>query len=90
MSESRGLKVLSVLALFLGGIGLSGCDPLIQIGGAYFPCWLFCPIVGIGAAFLCRPVFVALRVENSLYPRGLVYFSIAILASCMTYVIFFR
>jgi hypothetical protein len=76
---------LSVLLVFV-----SGCDPLIQIGGAFFPCWLFCPVLGAFLSFLCRPLFVALGVEDSLWPRALVYPSIAVFTACLTYIIFFR
>ncbi len=84
----KGALLFSALSTVL--VFVSGCNPLIQIGGAFFPCWLFCPIVGALLAFLCRPVFVALSVEDLLWPRALVYPSIAVFIACFTYILFFR
>lgn len=87
-AKKNGL-VLS-LALLAGCLGVGGCDPLIQIGGAYFPCWLFSPLVGVLLAFLCRPIFIALRVEELLWPKEWVYSAIALFGSCASYLLFFR
>jgi YtcA family len=77
---------LPVVAAFL----LAGCDPVINIAGANFPSWLFCAICGAILAALIRPIFVVTRVERYLWPRPLVYSSLAVLMGCVVWLIFFN
>ncbi len=69
---------------------LAGCDPVINIAGANFPSWLFCAICGAILAALIRPIFVVTRVERYLWPRPIVYSSLAILMGCVVWLIFFN
>jgi hypothetical protein len=79
-----------VSALALCALALSGCDPVINIAGADFPSWLVCSIAGAIAAGILRPLFVKLRLEPYMGPLLLVYPSLAVLLSCVTYLIFFN
>jgi hypothetical protein len=67
-----------------------GCDPVINIGGANFPGWLLCAIVGIAMAGLLRPLFVAVGVESYLGPGLLIYPCLMVLIGCLTWLIFFN
>jgi uncharacterized protein (DUF983 family) len=87
-STSGSARVLSALVLW--ALALSGCDPVINIAGADFPSWLVCLIVGAIAAAILRPLFVKLRLEPYMGPLLLVYPSLAVLLSCVTYLIFFN
>ena len=69
---------------------LAGCDPVINIAGANFPSWLFCAISGAILTVAIRPVFVVTRVENYLWPRPIVYSSLAILMGCIVWLMFFN
>ena len=69
---------------------LAGCDPVINIAGANFPSWLFCAICGAILTAAIRPVFVVTRVENYLWPRPIVYSSLAILMGCIVWLMFFN
>jgi len=80
--------VLSALAIW--ALALSGCDPVINIAGADFPSWLVCLIVGAIATGILRPLLVRLRLEPYMGPPLLVYPSLAVLLSCVTYLIFFN
>ena len=70
--------------------GLSGCDPVLPIAGAHFPAWLVCALAGALLAALMRPLFLALRIEVYLWPRPLVYSSLAVLLACIMYLLFFN
>ena len=67
-----------------------GCDPVVNIAGANFPAWLVCLIAGAVAAAVLRPVLVRLRLEPYMGPPLLVYASLAVLLSCITYLVFFN
>src|SRR6266446_6136782 len=69
--------------------GLSGCDPVLPIAGAHFPAWLVCALAGALLAAFMRPLFLALRIEAYLWPRPLVYSSLAVLLACIMYLLFF-
>ncbi len=69
---------------------LPGCDPVIDIEGAYFPAWLLCVIVGIVLAVLARYVFVWLKVERHMGPLPLVYSCLALLLALVTWMVFFH
>jgi YtcA-like protein len=70
--------------------GLSGCDPVLNIAGAHFPAWLVCALAGALGAALTRPLFLALRLEAYLWPRPLVYSSLAVLLACIMYLLCFN
>jgi YtcA family len=74
----------------LSAVGLSGCDPVLPIAGAHFPAWLVCALAGALLAALMRPLFLALRIEAYLWPRPLVYSSLAVLLACIMYLLFFN
>jgi hypothetical protein len=67
-----------------------GCDPVINIGGANFPGWLLCAIVGIALAGLLRLLFVAVGIEPYLGPGLLIYPCLVVLIGCLTWLIFFN
>ena len=76
--------------MFAAALPLAGCDPVINIAGANFPAWLFCAICGATLAAVIRPLFVVTRLENYLWPRPVVYSSLAILMGCVVWLIFFN
>ena len=68
----------------------AACDPVIDIAGANFPAWLFCAICGAILTLAIRPVFVMTHLEANLWPLPIVYLSLAILLSCIVWLIFFN
>jgi len=68
---------------------LAGCDPVVNLAGANFPAWLLCAIVGAILAATFRPIFTATGIESYLGPLILIYSSLAVLLSCLVYLIFF-
>jgi YtcA family len=80
----------TVMAVSIAGATIGGCDPVINIGGANFPGWLLCAIVGIALAGLLRPLFVAVGIESYLGPGLLIYPCLVLLIGCLTWLIFFN
>ena len=63
---------------------------MINIAGADFPSWLVCLIAGAIATAILRPLLLWLRLEPYMGPPLLVYLSLALLLSCVTYLMFFN
>ena len=78
------------LALFLVGAGQLGCDPVLDVDGAFFPAWVLCMILGIGLTFAFYPLFVRLGIEAYVGPPVLIYPSLALFLTLLIWWIFFR
>ncbi len=63
---------------------------MINIAGADFPSWLVCLIAGAIVTAIIRPLLVRLGLEAHMGPPMLVYLSLAVLLSCLTYLTFFN
>jgi hypothetical protein len=68
---------------------LAACDPVVNVAGANFPAWLLCAIVGAILAAALRPAFAGTGLEPHLGPLLLIYPCLAVLLSCLVYLIFF-
>ena len=64
--------------------------PQINVIGSFFPSWMLCAAIGIGAAVLARWLFLRVGVDSYLGPRALVYPSLAILVTLDLWVTLFR
>ena len=83
-------RVLAPAVLTLAALGVAGCDPVVDIAGADFPAWLLCAIVGIALAAIIRMLFAATRIEPHLGPLTIVYPCLALLLSCVVWIVFFN
>lgn len=81
---------LPLAALTLAAALCGGCDPVVDIAGANFPAWLICAIAGIALAAVFRTLFAAARIEPHLGPLAIVYPCLAVLFSCVVWLIFFN
>ncbi len=68
----------------------TGCDPIINLYGSFFPAWMLCLLVGVGLAGLLRIVFAATGLEEGFVPVLLVYPALALLIACLTWLALFR
>jgi hypothetical protein len=68
----------------------SGCEPVLDIEGSFFPAWMLCIAVGVVLAVLGRRLFAALGLEPYLGPLVLVYPSLALLLTLLVWLTFFR
>ena len=67
----------------------AGCDPVIDVFGSFFPAWVVCMTVGVALAALVRPLLARAGLEPHLGPLLLVYPSLAILLTMLTWLLFF-
>jgi hypothetical protein len=68
----------------------AGCDPIVNIQGSFFPSWIVCMVVGGVLTALLRQLFVFARLEPHLGPLLLVYPSLWVLATMLTWLAFYR
>lgn len=76
------LAVLSMLTM-------TGCDPQLNIAGAYFPAWLLCMIGGLLSFWVIHLVFLRTGIIPFLVPIPLVYAAILISTICGLWLLFF-
>jgi hypothetical protein len=86
----RGSTPLRILVTGALVVGASGCDPVLNVFGSYFPAWVICMVAGVGLAIAVRPLLVATRLEPHLGPLVVVYPSLALLLTMLTWLVFFR
>ena len=67
-----------------------GCDPILNIQGSFFPAWIICMAVGIVLTVACRLVLAVAGVEPHLGPLILIYPSLWLLLTLLTWLIFYR
>jgi hypothetical protein len=78
----RGVVALALLA--------SGCDPIVNVYGSFFPAWVVCLVVGVFLTVLLRLVFAVTKVERHLGPLTLIYPSLTLLMTLVTWLVFFQ
>jgi hypothetical protein len=86
-SPTRATLQLVTTALALG---LTGCDPVLNIFGSFFPAWVVCLVAGVGLAIAARPLLARARLEEHLGPLLVVYPCLALLMTMLTWLVFFR
>ena len=82
------LKTRTLLAA--GLFVLSGCDPILEIFGAFFPSWTLCTLLGIALAACGRAIFVRVGLDPWLGPPILIYPSLAVLLTSSIWLLLFR
>lgn len=69
---------------------LSGCDPILDIDGAFFPAWIVSLVLGIAATAVARTFFVRWEIEEHLRPLPVVYGCLALSFTLSLWLIFYR
>ena len=78
MNSDREWRQLARSALVLApALSLCGCDPLVDVAGAFFPAWMLCILIGIAATVLVRQVLARTNLEPVIGPLLIVYPSLA-------------
>jgi len=67
----------------------TGCDPVVNFYGSYFPAWVVCLAAGIFSAAMLRWLFAVTRLEPQLGPLTLVYPALAFLLSAVIWLALF-
>lgn len=79
-----------MLALAPSLLVLGGCDPIFDVGGAFFPSWVFAVVIGILGLVLVREILIKLRVDEHLLGHGLAYVGVFVTVSIVVWIWFFR
>jgi len=67
----------------------TGCDPVVNFYGSFFPAWIVCFALGISLTALLRWLFARTRLERHLGPLVLIYPALAFLLTCATWLLLF-
>ena len=87
MSPRNLFLGVAVAVLILFG---AGCDPVMNIGGTFFPGWMVAILIGSALTVAIRYIFVFTRVEPHLGPLALIYTSLGVLLSVVSWLILYR
>ena len=68
----------------------AGCDPALNVWGAYFPAWIACLFGGVVVTAVLRAVFARLRLEPHLGPLLLIYPALLALTALLFWIVFFQ
>jgi len=82
---SRWVSALAVLVM----LTMTGCDPQLNIAGAYFPAWLLCMIGGLLAFWVIHLFFLRTGLIPFLIPIPLVYAALLVSLVCGIWLLFF-
>ena len=70
-------------------VGATGCSPYVEVGGAYFPGWLICLLVGSGASGVLRTLLVRRGIDSSIEPQAIAWPAIILAVSASCWLVFF-
>ena len=68
---------------------LGGCDPIIDLGGAFFPGWLVAVLGGLFGMIIIRQIFCWIGVEEHLSFRGAAYLGVFVMITVSLWYAFF-
>jgi len=71
-------------------IFVAGCDPVINIGGTFFPGWMASILIGSALSVAIRYLFVFIGLEPHVGPLALIYTSLRVLLSVVSWLILYR
>lgn len=82
-----GMIRLTVALILL--LPLAGCDPLVNIEGAFFPAWLISGVAGLVCMIVSWSLLRRSGVDEYLPLRSLTYISMLILYTTLTWLVFY-
>ena len=68
----------------------TGCDPVLNVFGSFFPAWVVCMVIGITLAITARSLLALAGLEPHLGPLLLVYPCLGLLLTMATWLVFFH
>ena len=89
-SWGKNFGTMHRCAIIVFALLASGCDPIINIYGSFFPAWVVCLVTGVLFTVLLRLAFAVTQVERYLGPLILIYPSLTLLLTLVTWLIFFQ
>lgn len=89
-SRVPSLRVEGVLLAAVAVCALCGCNPSLDIDGALLPSWLIAGVIGLGLTVASRTALVRTGVDRHLVARPMVYLSLSITFTSLTWIVAFR
>lgn len=86
--RSAGLHARRAWALAVAGAS-AGCNPVINLQGAFFPAWIICILGGAALAGLAHRLFLAAGIQRHLGPPAVIYPSLVILLTMAIWLTFY-
>ena len=68
---------------------MGGCDPLVNIEGAFFPAWLVSGVSGLIAMLITWAIFRRTGVDQYVLVRPLTYVCLLIMYTCLTWLVLY-
>ncbi len=68
----------------------AACDPILNVQGSFFPAWMLCIVLGVALTVAARYLFVLLGLEPHLGPPMLIYPSLGLLLTVLTWIALYR
>ena len=67
----------------------AGCNPVVNLQGAFFPAWVICILGGAALAGLAHRVFLAVGIQRHLGPPAVIYPSLVLLFTMLIWLTFY-
>ena len=86
-SKSHAFRGVTAAVVILFG---AGCDPVLNIQGSFFPGWMASILIGSALTVAVRYLFVVTRLEPHVGPPVLIYTSLGVLLTVVSWLILYR
>lgn len=88
-SYGDGVSRWIAVPIFLVMLMLTGCDPQLNLAGAYLPGWLVCIVGGLFAFWVVHVILLKTELVPYIKPLALVYGALIAFLSCLLWLLFF-
>jgi hypothetical protein len=78
------------MAIVVATAAAAGCAPVINVQGSFFPAWMVCLLVGLVLSVAVRQVLLLARLEPHLGPPLLIWPSLGLLMTLLTWLVLYR
>ena len=78
------------MAVVVAMATIVGCAPVVNVQGSFFPAWMVCLLVGLALTVAVRQLLVVARLEPHLGPPLLVWPSLGLLMTMLTWLVLYR
>tara|TARA_B100000405_G_scaffold193889_1_gene135895 strand:+ start:83 stop:343 length:261 start_codon:yes stop_codon:yes gene_type:complete len=68
---------------------MAGCDPLVNVEGAYFPSWLVSGLAGVVGSVIIHVILLKIGLEKHLILKPLTYLALFILLTFLTWMVLY-
>lgn len=89
LRPTKSTAVTLSAALVAVAVFSTGCDPVVNFYGSFFPAWVVCLALGIFLTALLRWLFAVTQLERNLGPLTFVYPALAFLLSAVIWLVLF-